>query len=55
MVRPLNLFEKPLDWVGSSKKEFLAFPESVNVNLSVRTKERRGGVPQRTGIELGIP
>ena len=29
MARILIFGEKPLDWVGSSKKEFLAFPESV--------------------------
>jgi phage-related protein len=29
MARPLAKGEKPLDWVGSSKKDFLAFPESV--------------------------
>lgn len=29
MARPLSKGEKPLDWVGSSKKDFLAFPEPV--------------------------
>jgi phage-related protein len=29
MARPLAKGEKPLDWVGSSKKDFLAFPEPV--------------------------
>lgn len=29
MARDLAKGEKPLDWVGSSKKDFLAFPELV--------------------------
>lgn len=29
MARKLSLGERPLDWVGSSKKDFLAFPERV--------------------------
>jgi len=29
MARTLSPGEKPLDWVGSSKKDFLGFPESV--------------------------
>ncbi|HLY57418.1 MAG TPA: type II toxin-antitoxin system RelE/ParE family toxin [Stellaceae bacterium] len=29
MARTLSKGEKPLDWVGSSKKDFLAFPEVV--------------------------
>jgi phage-related protein len=29
MARVLSLGEKPLDWVGSSKKDFLGFPEPV--------------------------
>ena len=29
MARTLSEGEKPLDWVGSSKKDFLAFPEPV--------------------------
>lgn len=29
MVRLLSKGEKPLDWVGSSKRDFLAFPEKV--------------------------
>ena len=29
MARDLAKGEKPLDWVGSSKKNFLAFPEPV--------------------------
>ena len=29
MARRLSKGEKPLDWVGSSKKDFLAFPEPV--------------------------
>jgi phage-related protein len=29
MVRPMNFDEKPLNWVGSSKKEFLEFPDLV--------------------------
>ncbi len=28
-ARPLAKGERPLDWVGSSKKDFLAFPEAV--------------------------
>jgi phage-related protein len=29
MARLLSKGEKPLDWVGSSKRDFLAFPEAV--------------------------
>src|SRR5262245_45162979 len=29
MARPLSKGERPLDWVGSSKRDFLAFPELV--------------------------
>ena len=29
MARILSEGERPLDWVGSSKKDFLGFPESV--------------------------
>ena len=29
MARELSFGEKPLDWVGSSKKDFLEFPEPV--------------------------
>ncbi len=29
MARPLREGEKPLDWVGSSKKDFLDFPSAV--------------------------
>jgi phage-related protein len=29
MARSLTKGERPLDWVGSSKKDFLAFPSSV--------------------------
>ena len=29
MARPLSSGEKPLAWVGSSKQDFLAFPEPV--------------------------
>jgi phage-related protein len=29
MPRALSRGEKPLDWVGSSKKDFLGFPEAV--------------------------
>jgi phage-related protein len=29
MARKLAAGERPLDWVGSSKKDFLAFPEPV--------------------------
>lgn len=37
MRRTLIEGEKPLDWVGSSKKDFLAFPEGV--------KEEMGNAP----------
>ena len=33
MARPLATGEKPLDWVGSSKRDFLAFPEAVQDEL----------------------
>jgi len=33
MARPLATGEKPLDWVGSSKRDFLAFPEPVKAEL----------------------
>jgi phage-related protein len=29
MARPLSEGERPLDWVGSSKRIFLGFPDSV--------------------------
>ncbi len=29
MARPLSKDERPLDWVGSSKKDFLGFPDPV--------------------------
>jgi len=29
MARPLSKGEKPVDWVGSSKRDFLAFPDAV--------------------------
>jgi phage-related protein len=29
MARPLAIDEKPLLWVGSAKRDFLAFPEAV--------------------------
>jgi len=29
MARPVSQGEKPLDWVGSSKKDFLGFPAAV--------------------------
>jgi phage-related protein len=29
MARSLAVGEKPLDWIGSSKRDFLAFPEPV--------------------------
>ncbi|KAB2877341.1 MAG: hypothetical protein F9K38_12990 [Pseudorhodoplanes sp.] len=29
MARPLKFGEKPLDWVGTSKNDFLAFPRAV--------------------------
>jgi phage-related protein len=29
MARPLSKGERPLDWVGSSKRDFLGFPDPV--------------------------
>ena len=29
MARPLRQGERPLDWIGSSKRDFLVFPEPV--------------------------
>lgn len=33
MARTLSKGEKPLDWVGSSKKDFLDFPEAVKDDM----------------------
>src|SRR5689334_22872994 len=33
MARPLARGEKPLDWVGSSKRDFLTFPDQVKDEL----------------------
>jgi phage-related protein len=33
MARPWATGEKPLDWVGSSKRDFLTFPEPVQDEL----------------------
>ena len=33
MARTLSKGEKPLDWVGSSKKNFLGFPEPVKDDM----------------------
>jgi phage-related protein len=33
MARTLSEGEKPLDWVGSSKKDFLGFPELVKYEM----------------------
>lgn len=33
MARTLTAGEKPLDWVGSSKKDFMAFPEPVKGDM----------------------
>ena len=33
MARTLAVDEKPLDWVGSSKRDFLAFPERVKDDM----------------------
>jgi phage-related protein len=33
MARTLSKGEKPLDWVGSSKRDFLDFPEAVKDEL----------------------
>jgi len=33
MARPLATGEKPLDWVGSSKRDFLTFPDLVQDEL----------------------
>jgi phage-related protein len=35
MARPRTLGEKPLDWVGSLKKDFLAFPSRVKDEMGV--------------------
>lgn len=35
MARPLGGGEKPLDWVGSSKKDFLTFPARVKDEMGV--------------------
>jgi phage-related protein len=33
MARPLATGERPLDWIGSSKRDFMAFPEQVRDEL----------------------
>jgi phage-related protein len=33
MARPLATGEKPLDWIGSSKRDFLTFPQAVKVDM----------------------
>jgi phage-related protein len=33
VARKLSPGERPLDWIGSSKKDFLAFPEAVKDEL----------------------
>lgn len=33
MARPLAQGERPLDWVGSSKRDFLSFPEPVKSDI----------------------
>lgn len=33
MARPLARDEKPLDWIGSSKRDFLRFPEAVKDDM----------------------
>jgi len=33
MARPLAAGERPLDWVGSSKRDFLAFPDPVKDDM----------------------
>src|SRR5262245_17996670 len=33
MARPLAEGEKPLNWIGSSKRDFLAFPDEVKDGL----------------------
>ena len=33
MARTLAVDEKPLDWIGSSKRDFLAFPERVKDDM----------------------
>mgnify|MGYP001584400461 CR=1 FL=1 len=35
MSRPLAKGEKPVDWIGSSKKDFMAFPKSVQIDMGV--------------------
>ena len=49
--------EKPLYWVGSSKKDFLAFPEEVVDNIgyalgAVQKKSPSGVRTARTDIDL---
>ena len=33
MARPLTTGEKPLDWIGSAKRDFLTFPDAVKDEL----------------------
>ena len=40
MLRMLSAGEKPLDWVGSSKKDFLGFPGPVKDEMATRSALR---------------
>lgn len=35
MSRPHTKGEKPVDWIGSSKKDFMAFPKSVQLDMGM--------------------
>src|SRR5712691_8967068 len=35
MARPLAIGERPLDWVGSSKRDFPVFPEAVKDEMGI--------------------
>ncbi|TAN53737.1 MAG: hypothetical protein EPN26_06685 [Rhodospirillales bacterium] len=35
MSRPLAKGEKPIDWIGSAKKDFTAFPKSVQMEMGM--------------------
>ena len=50
--------EKPLHWVGSSKRDFLSFPAAVKDDMASRNAERREAVTRGTGnvfADLGFP
>ena len=60
MARTLSKGEKPLDWVGSSKRDFLGFPEPVKDEmgnaLGVAIYRKTGDVGYRriTFAALGL-